>query len=207
MFCGLRQRALWVGTLPRPRLAERWPAGADAIVAGQPGLAADTSQLAFPCLVPLCIRLEALEQAVTEKGSGDLMRQYLGLVAIVVRDYDEASEFYTQTLGFDLIEDTFLPDENRRWVVVSPRGSESRLLLARAADAEQLAHVGNQTGGRVTFFLYTDDFWRDYKAYRDQGVNFIRDPKVEKYGTVAVFRDLYGNLWDLLEPAAAAASS
>ena len=130
------------------------------------------------------------------------MRQYLGLAAIVVRDYDEAIEFYTQTLGFDLIEDTFLPDENKRWVVVSPPGSpESHLLLARASGAEQLAHVGNQTGGRVSFFLYTDDFWRDYEAYLEKGVSFVRDPKLEKYGTVAVFRDLYGNLWDLLEPA------
>jgi len=130
------------------------------------------------------------------------MRQYLGLAAIVVRDYDEAIEFYTQTLGFDLAEDTFLPDENKRWLVVSPPGSrEAGLLLARASGAEQVAHTGNQTGGRVSFFLYTDDFWRDYEVYRDKGVTFVRDPKTEKYGTVAVFRDLYGNLWDLLEPA------
>ncbi len=130
------------------------------------------------------------------------MKQYLGLTAIVVRDYDEAIEFYTQTLGFDLVEDTFLPDEKKRWVVVSPPGSrESRLLLALASGAEQVVHVGNQTGGRVSFFLYTDDFWRDYETYREKGVVFVRDPKAEKYGTVAVFRDLYGNLWDLLEPA------
>lgn len=130
------------------------------------------------------------------------MGQFLGLTAIVVRDYDEAIEFYTKDLGFDLIEDTFLPAENKRWVVVSPPGSaESRLLLARASGQEQMAHVGNQTGGRVSFFLYTDDFWRDYQAYVEKGITFVRDPKVEKYGTVAVFRDLYGNLWGLLEPA------
>ena len=130
------------------------------------------------------------------------MRQHLGLAAIVVRDYDEAIGFYGGTLGFELVEDTFLPGENKRWVVVSPPGSpESHLLLARASDPEQLAHIGNQTGGRVAFFLYTDDFWRDYQAYRERGVVFVRDPRVEKYGTVAVFRDLYGNLWDLLEPA------
>lgn len=130
------------------------------------------------------------------------MIQYLGLVAIVVADYDEAIAFYTRTLGFDLVEDTVLPEEDKRWVVVSPPGSrESGLLLARASRSEQVAHVGNQTGGRVSFFLYTDDFWRDYEIYRERGVAFVRDPKTERYGTVAVFRDLYGNLWDLLEPA------
>ena len=130
------------------------------------------------------------------------MKQYLGLTAIVVLDYDEAIAFYTQTLGFDLVEDTFLPEEDKRWVVVSPPGSgESRLLLARASSSDQASRVGNQTGGRVSFFLYTDDFWRDYEAYREKGVRFVRDPKSEKYGTVAVFEDLYGNLWDLLEPA------
>jgi len=105
------------------------------------------------------------------------------------------------TLGFDLIEDTDLPDENKRWVVVSPPGgSESRILLARASAPEQSARVGDQTGGRVSFFLYTNDFWRDYEHYRSKGVVFVREPKTEKYGTVAVFRDLCGNLWDLLEP-------
>lgn len=133
------------------------------------------------------------------------MKQYLGLTAIVVRDYDEAIDFYTNALGFNLVEDTFQPDQNKRWVVVSPAGSgESRLLLARASQPEQVAHIGNQTGGRVAFFLYTDDFWRDYKAYREKGVTFVRDPKTETYGTVAVFRDLYGNLWDLVGPAASA---
>ena len=130
------------------------------------------------------------------------MGQYLGLTAIIVQDYDEAIEYYTHVLGFHLIGDTPLRDENKRWVVVAPPGSiGSQLLLARATGAEQLAHVGNQTGGRVAFFLYTDDFWRDYEAYLAKGVCFVRDPRVEDYGTVAVFRDLYGNLWDLLEPA------
>lgn len=129
------------------------------------------------------------------------MPQRLGLVSIVVRDYDEAIRFYTEILGFDLVEDTFLPDEKKRWVVVSPAGAiESRLLLARAVGEEQSARIGNQTGGRVALFLYTDDFWRDYREYRRKGVEFVREPKTEVYGTVAVFRDLYGNLWDLLEP-------
>ena len=130
------------------------------------------------------------------------MSQHLGLVAIVVRDYDEAIAFYTDTLGFTLLEDTDLPDEKKRWVVVAPPGSrETRVLLARASAPEQVERIGDPTGGRVSFFLYTDDFWRDYETYRDRGVVFVRDPKVERYGTVAVFRDLYGNLWDLLEPA------
>ena len=129
------------------------------------------------------------------------MTQHLGLTALVVRDYDEAIAFYTGTLGFELVEDTDLPVEKKRWVVVAPPGArESQLLLARAANEEQERHVGNQTGGRVTFFLYTDDFWRDYETYRARGVVFVREPKVEAYGTVAVFQDLYGNLWDLLEP-------
>jgi uncharacterized glyoxalase superfamily protein PhnB len=129
------------------------------------------------------------------------MKQSLGLATIVVRDYDEAIEFYTCTLGFDLIEDTFLPDENKRWVVVSPGNArESRILLARAVGSEQASRIGNQTGCRVSFFLYTDDFWRDYNTYLERGVTFVRSPKAMAYGTVAVFRDLYGNLWDLLQP-------
>ena len=131
------------------------------------------------------------------------MKQYLGLAAVVVREYDEAIDFYTRVLEFELVEDTFLPDEQKRWVVVAPRGSRgSRILLARAVGAEQSSRVGNQTGGRVSLFLYTDDFWRDYNAYLARGVDFVRDPKTESYGTVAVFRDLYGNLWDLLQPSA-----
>lgn len=131
------------------------------------------------------------------------MQQRLALTALVVRDYDEAIGFYTKTLGFDLIEDTFLPDEGKRWVVIGPPGSSgAKLLLARAVGDRQESRIGDQTGGRVGFFLYTDDFWRDYRRYRENGVVFVREPKVENYGTVAVFRDLYGNLWDLLEPRA-----
>ena len=129
------------------------------------------------------------------------MKQSLGLVSLVVRDYDEALDFFVGKLGFALVEDTYIPEQSKRWVVVSPPGaSESRLLLAKAASPEQESRVGAQTGGRVFLFLYTDDFWRDYERYKAQGIVFIRDPKTEPYGTVAVFEDLYGNLWDLLEP-------
>jgi len=129
------------------------------------------------------------------------VKQHLGLTAVVVRDYDEAIAFYTESLGFDLVEDTFLPEEQKRWVVVAPHGAgESQLLLARAVGPDQTSRIGNQTGGRVAFFLYSDDFWRDYEAFQKRGVIFVREPKTEPYGTVAVFRDLYGNLWDLLEP-------
>lgn len=129
------------------------------------------------------------------------MKQSLGLVSLVVRDYDEALAFYIGTLGFTLVEDTAVPEQNKRWVVIAPPGSaETRLLLARAANHEQAARVGNQTGGRVFLFLYTDDFERDYQVYKAKGVSFVREPKEEPYGTVAVFKDLYGNLWDLLQP-------
>ena len=129
------------------------------------------------------------------------MTQSIGLVSIVVRDYDEALSFYVGTLGFELIEDVFVAAQNKRWVVVAPPGAiESRLLLAQASSADQLAHVGNQTGGRVFLFLYTQDFWRDFNAYQAKGVAFVREPHEEPYGTVAVFKDLYGNLWDLLQP-------
>jgi ADP-ribose pyrophosphatase YjhB (NUDIX family)/catechol 2,3-dioxygenase-like lactoylglutathione lyase family enzyme len=125
----------------------------------------------------------------------------LGLVSLVVRDHDEALAFYVGTLGFTLVEDTFIAQQNKRWVVVAPPGPGScRVLLARAADDDQRARVGNQTGGRVALFLYTDDFARDHAAYRAKGVEFVREPRREPYGTVAVFRDLYGNLWDLLQP-------
>jgi catechol 2,3-dioxygenase-like lactoylglutathione lyase family enzyme len=130
------------------------------------------------------------------------MKQSLGLVSLVVREYDEALAFFVGTLGFNLVEDSFVPEQSKRWVVVSPPGaSESRLLLARASTPEQQSRIGAQTGGRVFLFLYTDDFWRDYDAYRAKGVEFVREPKQEPYGIVAVFRDLYGNLWDLLQPA------
>ena len=136
------------------------------------------------------------------------MRRSLGLATVVVRDYDEAIAFYTQKLDFELIEDTPLPAEKKRWVVVSPRGAvEGRILLARGVGETQVARVGDQTGGRVAFFLYTDDFWRDYDTLRERGVEFVREPKHEAYGIVAVFRDLYGNLWDLLEPSEANATA
>jgi len=128
------------------------------------------------------------------------MKQTIGYVSLVVRDYDEAIKFYVETLDFVLIEDTLVESQNKRWVLVAPPGSaESRLLLARAVGQEQESRIGNQTGGRVFLFLHTDDFWRDFRRYRERGVVFIREPKEESYGTVAVFRDLYGNLWDLLQ--------
>ena len=128
------------------------------------------------------------------------MNQSLGLVALVVRDYDEALNFYVGTLGFSLVEDRPVPEQHKRWVVVAPPGGAgAHLLLARAVGDEQHAHIGNQTGGRVFLFLYTDDFWRDYEAYRSRGVVYVREPNEAEYGTVAVFRDLYGNLWDLVQ--------
>jgi catechol 2,3-dioxygenase-like lactoylglutathione lyase family enzyme len=127
------------------------------------------------------------------------MKQYLGLTALLVRDYDEALRFYVGTLGFKLVEDSYIAAQDKRWVVVAPPGSqESALLLARASNSEQESRIGNQGGGRVFLFLYTDDFWRDYNAYRAKGVIFVREPKQERYGTVAVFEDLYGNRWDLI---------
>jgi catechol 2,3-dioxygenase-like lactoylglutathione lyase family enzyme len=121
-------------------------------------------------------------------------------LSLVVNDYDEAIQFYTQTLNFKLLEDTVL-SETKRWVVVAPEGSTGcSLLLAKAANEEQKKYVGNQTGGRVFLFLHTDDLWRDYNAMRAKGVIFTREPAVEAYGTVAVFKDLYGNLWDMIEP-------
>ena len=128
------------------------------------------------------------------------MKQSLGLVSLVVLDYDEAINFFVQTLGFRLVEDTFIPEQSKRWVVVSPPGAtESQLLLACASSPEQERRIGDQTGGRVFLFLYTDDFWRDYESYKSKGVVFVREPKQEPYGTVAVFRDLHGNLWDLVQ--------
>jgi lactoylglutathione lyase len=125
--------------------------------------------------------------------------QTLGHVAVVVREYDEAIAFYTSILGFRLLEDTDMGD-GKRWVLVVPEGSSgTSVLLAQAATAEQANRVGNQTGGRVFLFLYTDDFWRDYRALQSRNVAFVREAKEEPYGTVAVFRDLYGNLWDLIQ--------
>ncbi len=126
--------------------------------------------------------------------------QSIGYVAIVVRDYDEAIKFYVDTLGFTLVEDTYIPEQDKRWVLIAPPGSSAtKLLLARAVNDEQSSRIGNQTGGRVFLFLHTDDFWRDFDAYQANGVEFVRAPKMESYGTVAVFKDLYGNLWDLLQ--------
>lgn len=129
------------------------------------------------------------------------MKRSLLHVALVVRDYDEAIEFYTKKLDFELIEDRYQPEQDKRWVVVAPPGSHgTTLLLARASTPEQETRIGNQTGGRVFLFLRTDDFWRDYDLLVSRGVAFVREPKTESYGTVAVFEDLYGNRWDLLEP-------
>lgn len=129
-----------------------------------------------------------------------IMKQKIAQVALVVADYDEAIEFYTQKLNFRLIENTKIT-EDKRWVVIAPQGAtECCLLLAKAANPEQLTRVGNQTGGRVGFFLFTDDFWRDYNNMLAQNINFVRAPKEEAHGIVAVFEDLYGNLWDLIEP-------
>jgi catechol 2,3-dioxygenase-like lactoylglutathione lyase family enzyme len=127
------------------------------------------------------------------------MRQRIGLVTVVVNNYDEAISYYTQKLGFDLVEDTPL-DNKKRWVVVAPQGArESRLLLAAAANEKQKQIVGSQGGGRVFLFLYTDDFERDFATYRERGVVFVEGPRSEEYGRVAVFADLYGNRWDLIE--------
>jgi catechol 2,3-dioxygenase-like lactoylglutathione lyase family enzyme len=128
------------------------------------------------------------------------MKQSIVHVALVVRDYDQAIAFYCQKLHFDLIEDTYQPEQDKRWVVVAPPGASStHLLLARASTPEQEAFIGNQTGGRVFLFLSTDDFWRDYNDMVSAGIRFVREPKIAPYGTVAVFEDLYGNLWDLVE--------
>jgi catechol 2,3-dioxygenase-like lactoylglutathione lyase family enzyme len=128
------------------------------------------------------------------------MKQSIVHIALVVRDYDEAIEFYTKKLHFTLVEDTYQPEQDKRWVVVSPPGSISTtLLLARALKPEQEAFIGNQSGGRVFLFLNTDNFWRDYNDMVSRGIKFVREPKEESYGMVAVFEDLYGNLWDLLE--------
>ena len=128
------------------------------------------------------------------------MKQTIAHIALVVRDYDEAIEFYTKKLNFVLVEDTYQPEQDKRWVIVSPPGSiGTTLLLARASNPEQDPFIGNQTGGRVFLFLNSDDFWRDYNNMLGKGIKFIREPKQEEYGMVAVFEDLYGNFWDLLQ--------
>jgi catechol 2,3-dioxygenase-like lactoylglutathione lyase family enzyme len=129
------------------------------------------------------------------------MKQQIAHIALVVEDYDEAIKFYTEKLDFNLLQDTQL-STTKRWVVVAPKGSEEcGLLLVKSVNEEQTSRIGNQTGGRVFLFLKTDDFWRDYSAMSGKGVKFSGEPRTEKYGTVAVFADLYGNLWDLIEPA------
>ena len=128
------------------------------------------------------------------------MKQSIGLVALVVRDYDEALKFYVGVLGFTLVEDTYIPEQDKRWVVVAPPGSSvCHLLLARAVGEEQSSRIGNQTGGRVFLFLHTNNFKADFANLKKNGVTIVREPSEEEYGTVAVFADLYGNLWDLIE--------
>ena len=129
--------------------------------------------------------------------------QWLSTISLVVRDYDEALAFYVGKLGFTLVEDSFVPEQNKRWVVIEPPGADGRgakLLLARGVGEAQISRIGNQTGGRVFLFLYTDGFWRDFNAYKALGIEFVREPSEAPYGTVAVFKDLYGTLWDLVQP-------
>lgn len=130
----------------------------------------------------------------------EIVKQAIVHVALVVRDYDEAIDFFTNKLDFTLVEDSYIREQDKRWVLVAPRGSKSTsILLARPSHQSQQSYVGNQTGGRVTFFLGTDDFYRDYNKYVQRGINFVRAPLETSYGTVAVFEDLYGNLWDLVQ--------
>jgi catechol 2,3-dioxygenase-like lactoylglutathione lyase family enzyme len=129
------------------------------------------------------------------------MKQSIIHIALLVKDYDEAIDFYTRQLNFILVEDTYQPAQNKRWVLIAPPGSTgTQILLAKAVGEEQEQCIGKQTGGRVFLFLQTDDFWRDYQNMVNKGIEFVRAPQTEPYGTVAVFKDLYGNLWDLLEP-------
>jgi len=128
------------------------------------------------------------------------MKQSIALMALVVEDYDEAISFYTEKLKFELIDDTYQPEQDKRWVVIAPPGSTGMtILLAQASNEHQREFVGNQAGGRVFLFLSTDDFWRDYNEMLSKNIEFVREPAVQPYGTVAVFKDLYGNLWDLIQ--------
>ena len=128
------------------------------------------------------------------------MKQSIAHIALVVRDYDEAIEFYTNKLHFSLVEDTYQPEQDKRWVVVAPPNSSgTSLLLAKASKPEQESFIGDQAGGRVFLFLSTDDFWRDYNEMIARDIQFVREPKEAEYGTVAVFKDLYGNRWDLIQ--------
>ena len=154
----------------------------------------DILHLAAPCRnVPVTFTLELTKQPMNAKRA-------LGLVSLVVREYEEALAFFVGVLGFELVEDTEIPAQGKRWVVVSPGGSGARLLLAKASSGEQAARVGAQTGGRVFLFLYTDDCLRDYSNFKALGVKFVREPEHQPQGVVAVFEDLYGNLWDLIQP-------
>ena len=147
-----------------------------------------------------CLILPRLAMLTEMTDRQSQMKQSIVHVALVVRDYDEAIEFFTKKLDFQLVEDTHQPEQDKRWVVVAPPGSSgTTVLLARASKPEQEAFVGNQTGGRVFLFLSTDDFWQDYQMMVLRGIEFVREPKEESYGTVAVFKDLYGNLWDLVQ--------
>jgi catechol 2,3-dioxygenase-like lactoylglutathione lyase family enzyme len=138
-----------------------------------------------------------LALGVKEEGR---MNQSLALVSVVVGDYDEAIAFYTQKLGFELVDDTYQPEQDKRWVVVKPKGDgQTSILLAKASSPRQEKYIGDQAGGRVFLFLQTDDFARDFDAYSRRGVHFVRPPKRASYGTVAVFEDLYGTLWDLVQ--------
>lgn len=129
-----------------------------------------------------------------------MMKQALVHVALVVEDYNEATDFYTKKLKFELIEDTYQPEQDKRWVVVAPPESQgATILLARASKPKQIPFIGNQAGGRIFLFLKTDNFWRDYQRMKTVGIKFVRDPKEADYGVVAVFEDLYGNLWDLVQ--------
>jgi len=128
------------------------------------------------------------------------MKQSIALMALVVEDYDEAIAFYTEKLKFELIDDTYQPEQDKRWIVIAPPGSNGMtILLAQASNEHQREFVGNQAGGRVFLFLSTDDFWRDYNEMVSNNIEFVREPEVQPYGTVAVFKDLYGNLWDLIQ--------
>lgn len=128
------------------------------------------------------------------------MKQSIIHISLVVDDYDDALDFYVNKLNFELVEDTYQPEQDKRWVVVSPPGSDGvALLLAKASKPEQRPFIGNQAGGRVFLFLRTDDFWRDFNSMKEKGIHFVREPSEQDYGTVAVFEDLYGNLWDLLQ--------
>jgi catechol 2,3-dioxygenase-like lactoylglutathione lyase family enzyme len=143
---------------------------------------------------------ESIQEENPEARRSDNMTQSIVHVALIVKDYDEAIDFFTRKLDFVLVEDTYQPEQDKRWVVVSPPGSSgTTLLLAKASKPEQESFIGNQSGGRVFLFLNTDSFWRDYNDMVSKGIRFVREPKKEAYGMVAVFEDLYGNLWDLLE--------